>query len=918
MELAADAAPFATDSLVRALCDSIAAGVMVVEPRGGAQAFRIVAVNANARRMAAINAADSLIGRDLAEAFPGARRTGLLDALARVAGGAGPITLNPVYYGAARGSGWYRAVISPLEGGCLLGVFSQLSGAAAAPASLRSSHDHLSLLAASMADGLFDWDLHTDTLYLSPSWKAQLGYADDELPNALGSWTERLHPDERDAVLHSLSEFLAGDQQVWDVEFRLRHRRGDYLWINARARALRDAQSGAALRVVGAHIDIDERRRRQAQANERRRIAEAVVQAMPDLLFLLDEEGTVREYFAPLDSPDLYRPPEAFLQRPVEEWLPPAVARQHRESVHEALRSGELVTYDYSLPMPDGERFYEARLRASACGDRVAMVVRNITGEHHAECELDARLRKLQSLYQIFRLSRGATELRQLARHTTAATVGAVYDGGQAYCHLAFGDTQADAGNAAVGGATLVAPVFDGGASPGMLQLRLAEGIRPSRDDQRFVNAVAEATSSWLRGQRAQQTSERYRRVAERAQDGMALVGPDLCYQLVNPAYAALVGEAPESLLGRRVAAVLPTLSGLPLEERIARVLAGDSLRLREWRPTPRGQRLMDVAYTPFVEDGAVSGVIVGIHDVTDLHEAQAGLRRAARVFASAAEAIMATDAHFNITDVNAAFSRVTGFAPERAIGRPASMLGAALRGGELLQLASRPLADDGQWRGEMQLERENGEPYVCRMTISAVDREDPSQGYVGVFADITAQKQHEQQLEHLAHHDPLTGLFSRAHFLRALERTIELAERQGDRFSVMFIDLDHFKEVNDSIGHDAGDEMLRVAARRLNEQLRANDILGRLGGDEFVALLPGVSGDSDAPAIAEKILNALRAPVAFGPHSFAVSASIGICSYPADGRTATELLSRSDRAMYRAKQARRNAWCRYSADMTH
>jgi diguanylate cyclase (GGDEF)-like protein len=217
-----------------------------------------------------------------------------------------------------------------------------------------------------------------------------------------------------------------------------------------------------------------------------------------------------------------------------------------------------------------------------------------------------------------------------------------------------------------------------------------------------------------------------------------------------------------------------------------------------------------------------------------------------------------------------------------------------------------RSLAETGRWEGELWDRRKDGAAFPVWLTISAVkDPHGAVANYVGVLTDITYRKQTEAHLRHLATHDPLSGLANRALFQDSLTRSIALARRNQQTLAIMLLDLDHFKAVNDALGHATGDLLLRGVAARLTSCVREGDVVARLGGDEFVILLSGATDAQGAADIAGRILSALSKPIPVGVAELPVGASIGISLYPKHGEDPDALLKNADSAMYRAKECR-------------
>ncbi len=297
------------------------------------------------------------------------------------------------------------------------------------------------------------------------------------------------------------------------------------------------------------------------------------------------------------------------------------------------------------------------------------------------------------------------------------------------------------------------------------------------------------------------------------------------------------------------------------------------------------------------------------------LAETDEELRQAASVFRHAHEAIAITDADQHLLDINPAFTRLLGYPPETVREQPLQTLIAAHGDtSERLDAGSEALAQQDAWQGEVRYRRADGSTLTALQTISTVrDEEGRPRRHIHIFNDITAQKAAEAEVQHRALHDELTGLPNRPHLEQHLDQGLRLAHREAFGLGVLFLDLDHFKEVNDSLGHAAGDDLLRAVTRRLRESLREADFLARLGGDEFVAVLMPLHDDRSAIRVADKLIEALTEPFPLDGHEIHIGVSVGIARYPEDGDGWQALLGAADAAMYRAKQAGRNTWCQHS-----
>jgi diguanylate cyclase (GGDEF)-like protein/PAS domain S-box-containing protein len=278
--------------------------------------------------------------------------------------------------------------------------------------------------------------------------------------------------------------------------------------------------------------------------------------------------------------------------------------------------------------------------------------------------------------------------------------------------------------------------------------------------------------------------------------------------------------------------------------------------------------------------------------------------RISADVFENALEGILVTDRDARIIKVNPAFTRTTGYPAEEAIGRTPRMLQSGIQDRAFYERFWRALLEKGEWQGDIWNRRRNGEVYPEWLNISCVrDETGEVQNYVAIFSDITERKRHEALITHQAQHDPLTGLPNRALFHDRLVQAIAVARRNSSGLAVMFLDLDLFKSVNDTHGHEAGDELLRQVAERLRATVREVDTVARISGDEFTVLLPQVQDASGTKAVAAKLEQAVRQPYRIGQAAVHVGASIGVSHFPDDGQDEEALLRAADRAMYEAKR---------------
>ena len=303
----------------------------------------------------------------------------------------------------------------------------------------------------------------------------------------------------------------------------------------------------------------------------------------------------------------------------------------------------------------------------------------------------------------------------------------------------------------------------------------------------------------------------------------------------------------------------------------------------------------------------------------------EARLQLAASVFSHAREGIMITDAAGNIIEVNATFSLITGYSHDEALGRSPQMLESGRQAPDFYATMWQTLAIKGHWYGELWNRRKNGEIYAEMLSISAVrDGTGKIQNFVAMFTDITSLKEHQNQLERIAHYDALTGLANRLLLADRLQHGIAQCQRRQHSLGLAYLDLDHFKEINDAYGHTVGDALLVELSQRMQDALREGDTLARIGGDEFVAILTDLQQPEDCYPVLERLLRAAAGSVTVrtgvGPDGnvkeavLQASASIGVTIFPDHGTDADQLLRHADQAMYMAKQAGKNRYHMYDA----
>lgn len=318
-------------------------------------------------------------------------------------------------------------------------------------------------------------------------------------------------------------------------------------------------------------------------------------------------------------------------------------------------------------------------------------------------------------------------------------------------------------------------------------------------------------------------------------------------------------------------------------------------------------------------DDGKATRMLGVVQDITQRKKAEEQLQLSAMVLENTPEGVMITDPQLKIISVNPAFTRTTGYSPEEMLGMRPGKLSSGRHNGAFYTEMWRSIHETGQWQGEIWNRRKDGEIYPEWLNINVIKNSSGKViNYASIFSDISTQEHVRKRLHNLAYYDALTKLPNRELFHDRLENTLIQSRRHGTHVGLMFLDMDRFKNINDSLGHRVGDEFLKLFAERLQHCVRDMDTVARLGGDEFTIILPDISSPRDVAFVAEKIVNSYATPMNMEDgHELFPSASIGISLYPEDGDKADPLIKNADTAMYRAKEAGRGVYQFYTTEMS-
>lgn len=419
------------------------------------------------------------------------------------------------------------------------------------------------------------------------------------------------------------------------------------------------------------------------------------------------------------------------------------------------------------------------------------------------------------------------------------------------------------------------------------------------------------------------QTEQRFRATFEQAAVGIAHIGLDGRWMRVNHKLCIITGYNEEELLLQKLGHSSITFPDDLTDElaSMQQLLAGDIPSLtKEIRYIRKDGSLVWVNLTwslTHTTTGEPDYFIEVIEDITERKEATERLRLFARIFDTINEGVVVTDSRNQILFVNPAFTVITGYSPEEAIGKDPGMLHSGLMDPLFYERMWQSIKKTGRWQGEISDRRKNGESYVEWLSISAMkDNKGEFSHYIAVILDISERKAAEERMVYIAQHDFLTGLPNRMMLHDRLTQAIAHSEREQRKVAVMFLDLDRFKVINDTLGHLVGDKLLKIVGDRISSVARITDTVSRLGGDEFAILLTDVGNSDDLAAIAIKILRSVAVPCVIDGNEIEVTTSVGISVFPEDGVDSESLLAHADAAMYQAKLNGRNVYQFFTHDM--
>ena len=782
--------------------------------------------------------------------------------------------------------------------------------------------------------GVWDWDLTADRAFLSTTYSTMLGYPPENGAQARERLMQRIHPDDREAVQAKVQAVLKSTSRSFEYEARIRHADGNYRWISTIGHVLAQDEFGKSTRMMGARIDITPRKLAEEKLRDSEVLYRQLFDSNPQPMWVYDLQtlgflavndaavaryGYSRDEFLGMTIRDI-RPAEDVQSleasvSSIRSVLSSAEIWRHRR------KDGEVILVEITAHSLD----YEGRPSR-------LILANDITARHLAEEKLRLSEQNLAITLQSIGDAVIATDAKGLVTRMNGAaermTGWLISEASGRPLSDVFNIVNSQTRQPCVNPVQLV---MQDGRVVGLanhtallardgVEYQISDSAAPIRNpDGEIVGVVlvfSDVTEAYRVRQALASTAAMLERTAEMARIGGGEI--DL-RTMVNhwSKETCRIHDLPidaRPSLEEALALYRPESQETLRDAIRASVSRDETFDLELQAVTPKDRSIWVRARgEPVHENGQGVRLAVAYQDITDSKAAETQLRIAASAFETQ-QGMFVTDAQWRILRVNRSFSEITGYSPAEAAGKtPQELLRSGYHNAEFYLAMDQSLEQTGMWQGEVWDRRKNGELFPQWISIASVtDDRGQVTHRVHAFSDITERKAAEAQIQHLAFFDSLTGLPNRRLLMDRLKQAMTNSQRRQRRAALLFVDLDNFKTLNDSLGHDKGDLLLQEVGKRLTTCIREGDTVARLGGDEFVVMLEDLSFDEKeaalrAEAIGEKVRATLNQNYLLGSYSHRSTPSIGITLFGSASESIEEPLKRADLAMYQAKAAGRN-----------
>ena len=786
--------------------------------------------------------------------------------------------------------------------------------------------------------GIWDWDVtRTDQWFASPTYFTMLGYDPQEGLADRAQWIARLHPDDRAAVDARIQAVLAGADLPYEYEARMLHANGSYRWVSVVGRVLARDANGKASRLIGVRLDITERKR----AAEALRLSEEnlsiTLQSIGDAVIATDANGHITRMNTTAERMTGWALSDA-LGLPLTEVFRIVNAQTRAPAVNPVqlvMDKGEVVGLaNHTALLARNGREYQIFDSAAPIRDRagqivgVVLVFSDVTEQYRVREELTTTMELMERTNALAKVGGWKVDVptRQLTWSLQTFRLHDVDPPVSPDVETAMGFV-AEHARPKIHAAVQAA--FEHG-TPWDLELPLvsAKGRHFWARVQGFAEMDGDGKPARLLGtfqditerrqaQAAVLNSEaRYRTLFEYAPDGIVIADANSNYLDANASACRMLGYPREELIGLHASDIVIPSEVPHIETALGEIKAGPDYH-REWQFRRKdGSVFPAEVIATQMPDGNLMGMI---RDVTERKRAEATLRETVvhtqTILDNIVDGVVTFDDQGVVESFNQAASAIFGYTPRDIIGRTAAMLihdpDSHFEEDYLRHRFSSDRPGIASLSREIQGRRKDGGLFPIHLSVSRIFRNGQAH-LIGIVRDITQQRHDEEEIRRLAFFDPLTSLPNRRLLMDRLKQAMATSARTGKHGALMFLDLDHFKLLNDTQGHDVGDLLLQQTAKRLAACVRDGDSVARLGGDEFVVLLEALSAHSNeaatqAEAVASKLLEAFKTPYCLNDYNHEGTTSIGIVVFMGDDETMDDLLKKADLAMYQGKSAGRN-----------